>query len=502
MKMIYRSIGILLRIFALVLLIISLPTLGFSYEMGNRVLSYTLKNGLKILMVERHLSPTVSFYIRHRVGALDEIDGRTGTAHLLEHMLFKGTKTIGAKNYHEEEKFLKLIAETGKQLDLEKMKGKNANKSRVQSLSERMEVLQKKHKKWFVENEIDRLYVENGGDNVNASTGQDLTTYHVSLPSNKIELWARIEADRMTGPVFREFYSERNVVMEERKQRVESEPEGQLYEQFMAAAYIAHPYRRPILGWPSDMTFLNLEYTEAFFKRYHAPNNTVIAVVGDIHPAETLKIIKKYFGVIPSRDLDPSHITEEPPQTGERRVNIISDANPQMIIGYHKPAMPDFDDYVFDVIECILSKGRTSRFYKALVEEKSFAESVHAVNGLPGAKYDNLFAIFAKPRHPHTSAELESAIYDEIEKLKIKTVPERELQKVKNQMKADFIRSLNSNSGLANLLSYFEAVTGSYQYITDHIKVIERVTSEDIMRVANKYLTPDNRTVAKLVSKN
>ena len=491
-----------MRIIASILLIIVMPSTGSSYEMGNRVLSYTLKNGLRILMVERHLSPTVSFYIRHRVGAVNESDGRTGTAHLLEHMLFKGTKTIGTKNYHEEHKIMKLIADTGRKLDFERMRGEKANKNRIQALSERMEILQKKHKKWFVDNEIDRLYVENGGDNINASTGQDLTTYHVSLPSNKIELWARIEADRMTGPVFREFYSERNVVMEERKQRIESEPEGQLYEQFLAAAYIAHPYRRPILGWPADMKFLSLDYMETFFNRYHAPNNTIIAVVGDIVPANTLEIIKKYFGAIPSRHLDPSPITEEPPQKGERRVYIVSDANPQMIIGYHKPAMPDYDDYVFDVIECILSKGRTSRFYKVLVEEKTFAESVHAVNGLPGAKYNNLFAIFAKPRHPHTSAELESAIYDEIEILKTKTVPEKELQKVKNQIKADFIRNLNSNSGLANLLSYFEAVTGSYEYITDHIKVIERVTSDDIMRVAKKYLTPDNRTVAKLVYKN
>jgi predicted Zn-dependent peptidase len=500
--MIYRTIEILMRVIASILFIIIIPSPGSSYEMGDRVLSYTLKNGLRILMVERHLSPTVSFYIRHRVGAVDESEGRTGTAHLLEHMLFKGTKTIGTKNYHEEHKILKLIAETGRKLDFEKMKGEKTNKSLIQALSERMEIMQKKHKKLFLDNEIDRLYVENGGDNVNASTGHDLTTYHVSLPSNKIELWARIEADRMTSPVFREFYSERNVVMEERQQRIESEPEGQLYEQFLAAAYIAHPYRRPVLGWPSDMKFLSLDYTETFFKRYHAPNNTIIAVVGDIDPAGTLKIIKKYFGAIPSRHLDLSPITEEPPQAGERRVDIVSDANPQIIIGYHKPAMPEYDDYVFDVMESILSKGRTSRFYKVLIEEKTLAESAHAVNGLPGGKYNNIFAIFAKPRHPHSSAELESAIYDEIEKLKTKIVPERELQKVKNQIRADFIRSLNSNSGLANLLSYFEAVTGSYQYITDHIKVIELVTSDDIVRVAKKYLTPDNRTVAKLVHKN
>ena len=330
--MIYSTIRILMRVIASILFIILMPSVGSSYEMGDRVLSYTLKNGLRILMVERHLSPTVSFYIRHRVGAVDESEGRTGTAHLLEHMLFKGTKTIGTKNYHEEHKILKLIAETGRKLDFEKMKGEKANKGRVQALSERMEILQKKHKRWFVENELDRLYVENGGDSVNASTGHDLTTYHVSLPSNKIELWARIEADRMTSPVFREFYSERNVVMEERKQRIESEPEGQLYEQFLAAAYIAHPYRRPVLGWPSDMKFLSLDYTETFFKRYHAPNNTIIAVVGDIDPGGTLKIIKKYFGPIPSRHLDPSHITEEPPQTGERIVDVVSDANPQSFL--------------------------------------------------------------------------------------------------------------------------------------------------------------------------
>jgi predicted Zn-dependent peptidase len=183
MKMIYRTIGILMRIFASVLFVISMPSPGFSYEMGNRVLSHTLKNGLKILMVERHLSPTVSFYIRHRVGAVNESDGRTGTAHLLEHMLFKGTKTIGTKNYYEEHKIMKLIADTGRKLDFERMRGEKANKNRIQALSERMEILQKKHKKCFVDNEIDRLYVENGGDNINASTGQDLTTYHVDRKS-------------------------------------------------------------------------------------------------------------------------------------------------------------------------------------------------------------------------------------------------------------------------------------------------------------------------------
>jgi predicted Zn-dependent peptidase len=290
--------------------------------------------------------------------------------------------------------------------------------------------------------------------------------------------------------------------MEERRQRIESDPEGQLYEQFLAAAYIAHPYRRPILGWPSDIQFLDPGYMEAFFKSFHAPNNTVITVVGDINPKTTLNIINKYFGSIPRRALNPSPITEEPPQKGERRITIVSDANPEMIIGYHKPAMPDYDDYVFDIIEYIFSEGRTSRLYKTIVEKKGIAKSIHTANGVPGSKYPNLFVIFAKPRHPHRSADVELSIYEEIERIKANSVSRRELEKAKNQLKADFIRSLDSNLELASMISYFEILLGDYRYITNHLKIIEKVTPEDIMRVAKKYLIPENRTVANLVKKN
>ncbi|HYA14780.1 MAG TPA: pitrilysin family protein [Syntrophales bacterium] len=495
-------VGILTKAILFTLTFTSIPSAVISYELEKKILSYTLNNGLKVLMMERHLSPTISFYIRHRVGAIDEDDGRTGTAHLLEHMMFKGTKTIGTKNFKKEVRILRLIAKTGENLDAERMKGKYADKNKIESLTKQMTLLQQEHKKLFVENEIDRLYTENGADHMNANTGLDLTTFHVSLPSNRIELWARIEADRMTSPVFREFYSERNVIMEERKQRVDSDPQGQLYEQFLATAYVTHPYRRPILGWPSDLQFLSIVYTADFFKRYYAPNNTVIAIVGDIDPAKTIRIVNKYFGSIPRRTLNSSPITEEPPQKGERRVSILADVSPKVIIAYHKPAMPDFDDYVFDVIECLLSRGRTSKFYKSLIEENSLVESIQATNGVPGAKYPNLFVISAKPRHPHTSAEVEMSIYDEIEKLKLTAISKRELNKAKNQIKADFIRSLETNSGLANMLSYFEIIAGDYRYVTDHIKVIEKITPEDITRVAKKYLIPENRTVANLINKN
>lgn len=499
----YKSYHRLIRgkCLLLLILIILWPTGLLPYELENRVEKFTLDNGLRILLLERHTSPTVSLYIRHRVGAVDEISGATGTAHFLEHLMFKGTTSIGSKNYQQESKILRNIYQIGNLLDREKIKGASANDKRIDSFKKKLTVLQERHRSLTTSNEIDRLYTENGAVGLNASTGQDVTTYHVSLPANKIELWARIESDRMINPVFREFYQERDVIMEERRQSIESDPEGKLLEQFLATAFHAHPYGRPVLGWPSDMLFLSPDYVMNFFKQYHAPNNTVIAIVGDINRVNTLKLMKKYFGGIKRQHIRPIHITDEPPQQGERRVEVSFAANPQVIMGYHKPAMPSFDDYVFDIVESILGRGRTSRFYKVLVEEKGVAESIQTANGFPGALHPNLFTIFASPRQPHANVELEGEIYNEIEKLSLKPVAEEEINKTKNQLKADFIRGLASNSGLASKLSYYEIMLGDYHYMINHINMIEKIRPEDIMRVAKKYLTKENRTVASLVKK-
>jgi predicted Zn-dependent peptidase len=473
---------------------------GMESDLEKRVRKFTLKNGIRVLLLERHLSPTVSLYIRQRAGAVDEVSGKTGAAHLLEHMMFKGTRTIGTRNYARESKILRKINETGKQLDLERGKPDRADDTTLKALEVKLKALQEEHKKWMLPNELDRIYTENGAEEMNAGTGQDLTTYHVSLPSNKIELWARIESDRLQHPVFREFYTERDVVIEERRQRIEAHPRGKLSEQFYAAAFQAHPYGRPIIGWPSDLHLLNMDDVSAFFRRASSPSRTVIAVVGDIQPQETLAVIRKYFENIPTAEAEPYVITEEPPQSGERRVEVIFDARPQLMIGYRKPPPPAQDDYTMEVIEAILSKGRTSRFYRRLVEELNIAESITAANGMPGARYPNLFAIFATPRPPYGCRELELAIDEELDKLKQTAVPEPELQKVKNQLKADFIRELNANSSLAGMLSYYEVLLGDYRYLTDYIKAIDRVTSGEIMQAARAYLNRHNKTVASLVS--
>jgi len=485
----------------LTLLLVLTPSLLSAADLENRVHKTVLSNGLTILILERHISPTVALYIRHRVGAVDEKLGETGLAHFLEHMMFKGTTTIGTTDFKKEQPVLRKISELGRAIDLERRKGSKADLKKITDAQNRLEALQKEHRTLYTPNEIDRLYTENGADQFNANTSQDLTTYYVSLPSNKIELWARIEADRMINPVFRDFYVERQVIMEERRQRVESDPGGKLYEEFLSTAFKAHPYGRPILGWPSDMAYLSENAMTEFVRRFHAPNNTVITIVGDVNTAATLKLIKKYFGSIPSQPRPLPAVTEEPPQTGERRTTVAWDANPQLIIGYHKPNMPARDDYIFDMVESILTRGRSSRLYRRLVQQKGVAESIEVSNGVPGSRFPNLFTIFAAPRAPHDSAELERLIYDEIERLKQEPVSTEELEKTRNQLRADYIRGLDSNEGLAGKLSYFELMTGDFRYLTTYLDNLAKVTADDIRQTAQKYLTAENRTVATLISK-
>lgn len=470
-------------------------------DLEKKVVKARLDNGLTVLMLSRTFSPTVSLYIRYRVGAVDETKGQTGAAHFLEHMMFKGTTSIGTKNYAAEKIILSQIETAGRELDIERMKAEKADKIIVKQLSERLKSLQDEHRSHYVPNEIDRLYTENGGMDMNASTGQDVTTYHVSLPANKIELWARIESDRLLNPVFREFYTERDVILEERGQRVETSPDGKLYESFMNTAYTVHPYGIPILGWPQDMKFMSQEAIRSIHQNYLSPARMVIAVVGDVDPQKTLKLIERYFGRIPQASSKADVIPSEPPQTKERKVEVFFDANPMMMIGYHKPTAPAADDYVFDVLETILSKGRTSRLYSKLVLEKQIADSISVHNGIPATRYPNLFAIFARPRHPRTTVDLQKAIDVELNELIRQPIPAEELSKAKKQMKMDYIKSLDSNSELASILSYYELLLGDYRYFSNYIAQIEKVTSADIQRVAAKYLTKENRTIATLTSK-
>jgi len=294
--------------------------------------------------------------------------------------------------------------------------------------------------------------------------------------------------------VLREFYTERSVVMEERRRSYEAEPEGKLWETFLASAFNAHPSGQPIIGWMSDIANLTRTKAEGFLKRYYAPNNAIIAIVGDIDPQSTIALVERYFGQIPPGTPVPPVTVEEPEQQGEKRIEVVGDAGAELMIGFHKPTLPHPDEIVFDVIDMILADGRTSRLHKKLVVEKQLVTGIGAFTA-PGHRYPNLFIVSGTPREPHTVKEVEEAVYEELEKLKNEPVTARELQQILNKLEYEEARQMTSIGGLARNLTEYEAIAGSWRYLIDHRREVAGVKPEDIQRVAKKYLTKENRIV-------
>jgi predicted Zn-dependent peptidase len=468
-------------------------------NLEDRVVEHVLPNGMKVLALRRPQSPAVAVRMYVKVGAVDEPVGKTGIAHMIEHMLFKGTTEFGTTDYAAEKPILERLDALYRAFDEERDQGEAADRERLAQLEREIAQANDEAKQYVRSEELFRVYSYHGGEGLNAGTGMDFTLYEISLPSNKLELWMALESERMRDAVLREFYVERDIVREERRQRTEVQPEGMLWEQFLAAAFTAHPYGRPVVGWESDINRLKRDEAERFFRTYYAPNNAVVAIVGDVNPDNAIALMARYFADIPAQPIAERIRTREPEQRGERRVLVEFDAEPQVLIGFHKPTVPTFDDFVFDMIDGLLTNGRTSRLYRALVEQQQVAVSVGSSNGEPGARYPNLFVISAVPRHPHTAEEVEEALYAELERLKTEPIPDRELQKVRNQIEASFIRGLNSNEGMAEQLAYFETVAGSWRYVLDLLDTVRRISGDDVQRAAREYLTPSNRTVATLV---
>ena len=481
-----------------------------SFGLADRVVEQKLANGLTVLMVERHQTPVVSLNMTFGVGGVNEQVGQTGLAHLYEHMAFKGTRTVGTKNYEKERPILDELFRVGTELEQRQRELARRTPERpvgpedraaVEEMHKRFTELQEMAGQFVAANEMALLYQRHGGVGLNASTGKDLTRYMISLPANRLPLWAVLEADRMAHPVLREFYKERGVVMEERRLRNDDSPNGLLFETFTSTAFRAHPYSIPTIGWESDILSLTPADTEAFFKAYYGPGNATIAIVGDINPKDVMTLIEQTFGKIAAASPQPSIITVEPPQRGERRVEVEFDAEPSVAIGFHKPALGHPDDYVLDVIDAVLTEGLTSRLYTNLVREKRIAASVNSDSNYPGVRAPNLFVLNATPLAPHTTAEVEAAIYAELERLKAEPVSAKELEKVLNNLNADLVRALRSNGGLASQLALYQTVAGDWRYALKARDKIAAVTPADIQRVAAEYFTKSNRTVATLVKK-
>jgi predicted Zn-dependent peptidase len=471
---------------------------GEPFRLEDRVVEHTLPNGMKFLFMRRTGAPVFSANITFRVGGVDERPGITGLAHLYEHMAFKGTHTLGVTNYRKEKPLLAEIDAVAVPLSDEMAKGDLADKTKIEELRKKLKALEEKARRFVVKDELWDTYLRNGASGLNASTGKDVTNYYVSLPSNRVELWAWLESDRLLNPVLREFYSERDVVCEEHRLGIETQPMGRLFQDFNATAMLAHPARYEVIGWMSDIQTMTRPQAEEFRRSHYVPANAAVALVGDIDIARCRETAARYFGRMPARPLPPPIRTQEPEQRGERRVVVEWDAQPQLLIAFHKPSPRHADEAVFDMIDGVLSSGRTSRFYKTLVRDRRLATSVNAFTQ-PTERYPNLFCISATPLYPHTTREVEQAIYEVMQTLISDLPSDEELQKVRNNLHAAFLRQLQSNRGLARSLAYYQAVFGDWREMEKHLERIDRVTPQDVRRVAEKYFIPINRTVGEIV---
>jgi predicted Zn-dependent peptidase len=464
-------------------------------EFEKRVTEFTLPNGLHFIVLERHEAPVVSFHTYVNAGSVDDPKGQTGLAHMFEHMAFKGTDTIGTTNPVEEKKALAEVERTYDAVDAEKNKLEKADPAKLKKLQEELDAAIEKANSFAIDNLYPRIIEENGGVGMNANTGEDSTNYFYNFPANRVELWFYLESSRFLHPVYRQFYKERSVVREERRMRTESDPQGKLLEAMLGTAIMAHPYRIPAVGWASDIENLRVSDAEKFFGTYYVPANLTIAIVGDVDPAKMKSFATEYFGRLAKRPLPPPVTTVEPPQEGPKRVEIASPAQPIEVIAYHRPDEHDKDDPVFDVISAVLSEGRTSIMYRDLVRDKRLALAAGADSSMPGGKYPSLFFFYLVPGLGHTAAENEKELDTILENFEKTNVDAATLARVKTRTRAGLIRRLDNNAGLAQLLAEYYANYGDWRKLFTSIDDIDKVTADDVQRVAKQYFTPENRTI-------
>ena len=461
-----------------------------------QVTEFNLDNGMKFIVLENHEAPVVSFVTYANVGGVDEPDGKTGVAHFLEHLAFKGTKQIGTTNYKAEAKALDKLDRLFAEIQQAKQAG---DEVKVKQLGEKFVKTQSTANQYVEQNEYGKIVDTAGGVGLNATTSADYTSYFYSFPANKLELWMSLESERFLEPVFREFYKEKQVILEERRLRTDNSAIGKTIEVFLDKAFTTHPYKRPVIGYEADIRNLSRDDVRQFFTTYYAPNNLTVAIAGDVDPKEVEELAKIYFGQFKAQTAPTQVTTVEPTQTETREVTIELPSQPWYIEGYHIPALTHPDYIVYQVISELLSSGRTSRLYQSLVEQQQVALSAQGFSGFPGNKYPNLMLLYALTAPGKSVEDVAIALRTEIDKLKTEAVTPAELERVKTQIKASLLRTLDSNMGMARILAEYEAKTGSWRNIFAELEKLEAIAPEDIQRVAQTTFTPENRTIGKLL---
>ncbi|HSM80691.1 MAG TPA: pitrilysin family protein [Nodosilinea sp.] len=465
-------------------------------RVADAVTEFTLDNGMTFIVLERPQAPVVSFMIQANVGAVDETDGKTGVAHYLEHLAFKGTSRIGTKDFAAEQRVMAELDRVFDQLLAAEAAGDTAQAAQLQ---EQLGALQQQAAAYIEQNKYGQIIEQAGGVGLNATTSADATRYFYSLPANKLELWMSLESERFLDPVFREFYEEKNVILEERRMRVDNSPIGAMIERFLEEAFVSHPYRRPVIGYQDDLFDATRRDIQTFYDTYYGPGNLTAVVVGDVDPAEVQRLAEIYFGRYVARATPPEPVIDEPAQTEPREFTLTLPSEPWYLEGYHRPGLSHPDHIIYGMVSSLLMDGRTSRIYKAAVDEARIALDVGSLNGFPGDRYDNIFLLYGLTAPGHTPDEIGALFERELRQLQQQPIDQQELDRLKTQARAGLLRSLAANSGMASLLAEYQAKTGNWRNLFDDLQAIEAVSAADIQRVAQELFQPANRTVGKLI---
>ncbi|MCX8081991.1 MAG: insulinase family protein [bacterium] len=504
---------------------------AFSFsDYENRISEYTLSNGMRFILLEDHTAPVVSFVVCVDTGSVDEKEGETGISHIIEHLAFNGTEKVGTKNWKKEkrlleemdrlyEKILTLSSSTvssphmrgeelggggkhDKCLTLTRTlspQGRGKEEERIKILQEKFNKLKEKASALGEPNEFGKILDKHGAEGPNAYTSTDITVYWVDLPSNKVELWALLESDRLFNPVFRSFYEELDIVKEERMMRTENSPWGKLMEEFHKTAFTVHPYRNPVIGYREDLERMTREKVRNFYKRHYVPSNITVVIAGDIEKGEIISLVEKYFGKIPSGKKPERDIPSEPPLEGIRRITVNMDSEPIFITAFQIPDVNHPDIYTLDVLAEILGGGRTSRLYKRLVKEEKIAVSVGV--WCRSSKYPSLFYIWAIPAKGRTNSEVENVILEEMEKIKKEGITEKELEGAKARLSMEVLTELKHRRGLAEELGHYYVLTGDWRNLFRYIENTEKVSSDDINRAMERYIDTERRVVGTVEKK-
>jgi predicted Zn-dependent peptidase len=481
-----------MRIIFLLLLAVNLCTAEGSRDAAKQLLSRgtskTLSNGLSVFMLPRGTSPVFTAVLAVRVGGVDEVRPKTGISHMLEHMAFKGTKTLGTKDYQKERILLDELEEIAERSNF-------ANEFSTKD-RERWNEINSQLQEIWIPDALTTAFEERGASGLNATTDKEFTTYYVKLPKRYFEFWAQVETDRVLNPVMRQFYQEREVVREERRTRTDDSPTGRLYEQFLLKAFSKHPYRLPVIGFDKDILTLTARDMNEFHRRFYVPSNMALAIIGDVNE-DDWEVIERSFGNIPSGKVQGEYIPKEPIQNSERRVSIKGSGTPIIFVGYKKEPYPHIDDVRLSLAGEILAGSTLSPLFIELVEKKGLASSISQSEG-PGMLFPNLITFSITPK----SGVSNKKVLDEFDRViqeKLKEgFTEEELIIAKRSISRDLMDNMSDGTGLGRILTQAKLGFGNWDDLIVWIDKILATSKEEVTEAARKYLVNSSRTVGEI----